>query len=144
MAGPCCCESNVKASYVLGIILIVICILNCFNENEEGEHLYNIIGGIVRALIHGLLVYGAHARNRTAILVWIVLAIIDCIILCVIIVIFVIAVAYGGAVHWMFGMVVIAIYGGNILFDIWTIIVAKNARREINEESGEGQVQEMK
>ena len=85
MPGPCCCESNVKAAKVLGIIFIVICILNCFNENEDGEHFYNIIGGIVGVLIDGLLVYGAHARNSTAILVWIVLAIIECICLKVVV-----------------------------------------------------------
>ena len=143
MPGPCCCESNVKAAFVLGIIFIVLCILNCFNQNEDGEYLYNIIGGIVGALINGLLVYGAHTRNSTAILVWMVLAIIECICLCVITVLFVIAVAYAGVLHWIV-ILVVAIYAGTILFTIWTIVVAKNARREIKEEFGEGQVQEMK
>ena len=143
MPGPCCCESNVKAAFVLGIIFIVLSILNCFKKDEDGGHLYNIIGGIIGVLINGLLVFGAHTRNSTAILVWMVLAIIECIILGIVIVLFIIAITYAGFFHWIIALVV-AIYAGIILFIIWTIVVAKNARREIKEGNGGGQVQEMK
>ena len=72
---PCCCKSNVKASFILGIVFVVLSLLGCL-----GGDLQSIIGGIVGALINGILVFGAHKRNSTAILVWIILAIIQCIV----------------------------------------------------------------
>ena len=38
----------------------------------------------------------------------------------------------------------VGIYVAIIFFIIWTITVAKNARQEILEEDGQGEVQEMK
>ena len=137
--GTCCCKSNVKAAYVLGIIFVILCILNClmfFND----ENLYNIIGGIVGALMNGILVYGAYARSSTAILVWIILAIIECICMCVLTVLIVIALGYAKVLH-LIHILVVAIYAGIILFTIWTIVIAKNARIEIKEGFEEGQGQ---
>ena len=92
MGGPFCCGPNVKVAFYLGIIFVILGILNCFGEDEKGERLTNIIGGVVGALINGLLVYGANARNSTAILVWMVLAVIECILVCVFAVLLVIAI----------------------------------------------------
>ena len=50
--------------------------------------LYHTIEGIIGILINGLLVYGANARNSTAILVWIVLAVIESVYLCLIVILF--------------------------------------------------------
>ena len=78
MAGPCCCSSNVQAAKVLGIIFVVLSLLSCLTE-QGGSYTYSIIGGIAGALIWGILVYGAVKRSSTAILVWMVLAILLCI-----------------------------------------------------------------
>merc|ERR1712170_44468 len=101
MGGPCCCESNVKAAFVLGVIFVVLSLLNCLGQDENGGRLQNIVSGLVGAVIAGTLVYGAKTRNRLAILVGIYVAI--------------------------------------IFFIIWTITVAKNARKEILEEDGQGE-----
>ena len=79
MSGPCCCESNVRAAFVLGIIFIVLGIGNCLINDEDFGHLYNNIRGIIGVLINVPLVYGAHTRNSTAILIWIISAVIECI-----------------------------------------------------------------
>merc|ERR1719192_2001357 len=102
---PCCCATNVKAAFVLGIILVIFSLLSCFGTDEEGG--YNIISGIVFALINGILVYGAHARNSTAILVWMILAIIECVFYAIIAVIVIIAViAYAEATLKIFLVVI--------------------------------------
>ena len=79
-------------------------------------------------------------RNSTAILVWMVLAILSCIGLAIVAVLGIIGITHlgaagaaGGAVG--VGVVFIVFFIGIILFQIWTIIVAKNARKEI--EAGE-------
>ena len=70
----CCCATNVEAAFVLGIVLAVLNGLSCFNEDPEV-----IANGIIGAVIHCTLIFGAHKRNSTAILVWMVLAILSCI-----------------------------------------------------------------
>ena len=71
---PCCCATNVKAAFVLGIVLAVLSFLGCAGKMQGV-----IAGGIMSGLIHCILVFGAHKRNSTAILVWMVLAILSCI-----------------------------------------------------------------
>merc|ERR1712170_196012 len=129
MGGPCCCESNVKAAFVLGVIFVILSLLNCLGQDENGGRLQNIVSGLVGAVIAGTLVYGAKTRNRLGILV------------CIFVAIMVIAMAYYGVVHWSLIMFV-GIYVAIIFFFIWTITVAKNARQEILEEDGQGEVQE--
>ena len=55
---------------VLGILLVVLSLLNCVSGLWHGIAL-----GIVGAIVNGILVYGAFKRDRTAILAWIILAI---------------------------------------------------------------------
>ena len=68
---PCCCKDNVEASFVLGIVLAVLSLVSCFGQG------WNILYGIYGALVYGILIFGAKKRNPTAILVWMVFAIID-------------------------------------------------------------------
>ena len=70
----CCCATNIKAAFVLGIILAVLSFLGCAGKMQGV-----IASGIISGLIHCILVFGAHKRNSTAILVWMVLAILSCI-----------------------------------------------------------------
>ena len=130
---PCCCATNVKAAFVLGIVLAVLSLIGCFNGRD------GIINGIIAAIIHCILIFGAHTRNRTAILVWMVLTILSCIGYAILTIFAVIAIAHAGAAGAAgaagkaVGVVVVLIVFmiGIILFQIWTIVIAKNARREI-------------
>ena len=124
----CCCATNVKAAFVLGIVLAVLSFLGCAGEMQGV-----IAGGIISGLIHCILVFGAHTRNSTAILVWMVLAILSCIGYVILTVIGVIVVVHAGAAGAAVGVgvVLIVFMIGMILFQIWTIIIAKNARKEI-------------
>ena len=144
---PCCCESNVKAAFILGIVFVTLSILGCL----QGD-LQSIIAGIVGALINGILVFGAHKRNSTAILVWIILAIIQCIVFVIfgiLAILLIVAVnTTNGSYNEEFlqikkavtigviigAIIAVVIYVATIILYIWAIIVAKNARREIENE----------
>jgi hypothetical protein len=125
---PCCCATNVKAAFVLGIVLAVLSLIGCGNGSN------GIINGIIGVIIHCILIFGAHTRNSTAILVWMVLAILSCIGYAILAIFGVIAIAHAGAgAGEAVGVVAVFIVFmiGIILFQIWTILVAKNARKEI-------------
>ena len=146
---PCCCATYVQAAKVIGIIFVVLNLLLVVAQLATGygdndDKYITIVSGIVGALISGILVYGAQTRNRTAILIWMILTIIESIGDVIIATYDVSKFAKG---HAKFNgikienryegnaMIVILIltYVGLILFNIWTLIVAKNARREIEE-----------
>ena len=149
---PCCCATNIKAAFVLGIVLAVLsALVSCFDIEVSIGWLYlyfhkwqgSMAIGMISALMHCILIFGAHTRNKTAILVWIILAILACIGVAIIAILGVVAVAgvaaFAGA-HAGAGaagpvavvaVVFIIFMIGIILFQIWTIIVAKNARKEI-------------
>lgn len=126
---PCCCATNVKAAFVLGIVLAVLSLIGCGNGSN------GIINGIIGVIIHCVLIFGAHTRNSTAILVWMVLAILSCIGYAILVVLGVIVLgdfrAGAGGETAGDNVVFIPVMIGIILFQIWTIIVAKNARKEI-------------
>ena len=136
---PCCCATNVKAAFVLGIVLAVLSFLSCASQIEGA-----IPTGIICGLINCILVFGAHTRNSTAILVWIILAILSCIAYAIIAILGIAIIAGAGALGAAvgdpavaagvaFGVLVFFIIFmiGIILFQIWTIIIARNANREI-------------
>ena len=125
-----CGQTNLKAAFFLGIALAVLRLLSCGWVSTTA-----IVIGIIGALIHGILIFGAHTRNSTAIVVWMVLACLA-------------NAGYG----WMAGSLIYLIakypalvtalvyfwffvFFGVIFFLIWTISVAKKARVEI--EAGE-------
>ena len=70
---PCCCATNVKAAFVLGIVLTALSFIDFANGKNR------IINGIIGVIIDCILIFGAHTRNSTAILVWMILAILSCI-----------------------------------------------------------------
>ena len=138
---PCCCKDNVQACFVLGIILVVLNLLSSFGLifaciSDEGMYPYLLIG-IFGALVSGLLIYGAHKRNRTAILIWMVLTIIGVIGLIIASVWVIYAIVFASdSLHELdidididaegaLGMAVLSVIiaGIFILFEIWTIIV---------------------
>ena len=127
---PCCCATNVKAAFVLGIVLAVLSLIGCGNGSN------GIINAIIGVIIHCVLIFGAHTRNSAAILVWMVLAILSCIGYAILAVLAVVLVAHAGAAGAAGDavtvvVVLIVFMIGIILFQIWTIIIAKNARKEI-------------
>jgi len=133
---PCCCESNLKASFVMGIIFTVLNIVALVVSRD----LQSIISGIIFALVNLILVFGAHKRNRDAILVWIILAIIQTLILIVFCIILIIGIAgVGGSlglhasidVAFAILIIVLIIYITIIALLIWTMTVANRARKEI-------------
>ena len=78
---------------------------------------------------------GTHTRNSIAILVWMVWAIISCIGNAIIVVMAIIEIAQtsaGAGVNAIAVSVVpVVFFIGIIIFEIWTIIVAKKARMEV-------------
>ena len=67
---PCCCETNLQATFVLGILGLVFGCVSFVFKN------YAAAIGIVAAICY---IVGAKAPNPTAILIGIVLACIQCV-----------------------------------------------------------------
>merc|ERR1711971_168031 len=126
---PCCCASNIKAAFVIGIVLAVLYALNVA-ISFYGTNIFSIITGVLGLVTASILAYGAHTRNAKAVLIYIGSAILIIILFIVETVLQIVAVQacndfQDGAVGK--GVVVFAVvYAvGVIIFDIWTIIVAK-------------------
>ena len=91
--------------------------------------------GIVYSLISAILIYGARARNQTAIFVWICFAILECIGLFITTIVVCLAIGSefdendenDSTIFIIFILLAIGI----IIFEISTIIVALFARKEI-------------
>ena len=134
---PCCCAKNVEAAFVLGIVLAVLnflsCLPFCFAQNTE--ILVGISIGVIGVMTHCILIFGAHKRHSIAILVWMVLASLECIlaqILAALIFSLLLLILpmfeTVAPVRYTFIGIFISVY---IILLIWTIIVAENARKEI-------------
>ena len=129
---PCCCAKNVEAAFVLGIVLAVLnflsCLPFCFAQNTE--ILVGISIGVIGVMTHCILIFGAHKRHSIAILVWMVLAILECTLAYILAGLIFFLLNY--LIHPIFEIVAIficvCVY---IILLIWTIIVAENARKEI-------------
>ena len=70
---PCCCATNVQAAIVLGIFGIIVNLVSCGNGG------WGIAFGIVGALLYAILVYATYVRNHKEILIWMIIAILNCI-----------------------------------------------------------------
>jgi hypothetical protein len=165
---PCCCASNIKAAFFIGICLAVLCSLSIYMSFKSGETI-NIVIGFLNLVNASFLIYGAHTRNAKAMLIYIGFAIPS-------IIFFIVGTALGIVEFFLdftnkitiskfkteaceefkgtndyqpclktgvyalkavgvAGLVfIIVIFVGIIIFDIWTIIVAKNAKKEIEAE----------
>mgnify|MGYP007025547856 FL=1 len=92
--------------------------------------------GIVYSLISAILIYGARARNQTAIFVWICFAILECIGLFITTICFAIGSEFdendeNDENDYTIFIIFILLAIGIIIFEISTIIVALFARKEI-------------
>ena len=88
--------------------------------------------GIYGALIDGILVLGASKENNTAILVWIVFAILECVGLAFMMGLVLFALLVVGASEPRTAIILIfslIIYGAIFGFILWTIFIAKEAKR---------------
>ena len=87
-------------------------------------------------MIQCILIFGAHKRHRTAILVWMVLTILSCIYYAILAILGIVGVgaAKGAASIQIFmGFIPILFLIGYIILLSWTIDVAKKTRKEIQE-----------
>ena len=155
---PCCCQTNIQATFVLGILGLVFGGLSFVFHNYAGGI------GIVASIC---FIVGAKSPNPTAILAGIILACIQCVGMIINAILLIVAgmfvanfksniqimppighqkqdlnailnqhAANIGAVQDTVGALVIVgvVYTiGVIMFQIWTIIVANKARKEIDE-----------
>ena len=148
---PCCCQTNIEATFALGILGLVFGGLSFAFLNYAGGI------GIVASICY---IFGAKSPNPTAILAGIILACIQCVGMIINAILLIVAgtvvanfksilsqsghqnailnqhAANIGAVQDTVGALVIVgvVYTiGVIMFQIWTIIVANKARKEIDE-----------
>ena len=161
---PYCCASNVKAAFVIGVILAVSFSIDTIYYFTIGD-IFHIISGFVGLMSASVLVYGAHTRNSKAMLIYMGSAILV-IILSIVGAVIGIVKFFGEApgaqnlskikkeackkysgtndyqvcldaaqVGGMVGVVVGALITvGFVVFLIWAIFVAKNAKKEIEAE----------
>jgi len=133
--GVCCCNSNRQAAFVMGIIFVVLNIVGVILGRGDAK---NIVAGLIFVVINAVLIYGAHTSNSTAILVWMVLggiqAAVDCIYIILLIIYVVTLGAHAGQFGAVIGVIVVMIILYAILVGviIWTIVIAKRARQEID------------
>ena len=165
---PCCCASNIKAAFFIGIYFAICDSLSIYMSFRSGDT-FKIIIGVLCLANASILTYGAHTCNSKAMLIYMVSTIL-------LLINFIVQAAVGilegflvfnnkdtisklkteaceefrgtknyqdclktgdqvlkvgGAAGLVF-IIVIAV--GVIIFDIWTIIVAKNAQKEIEAE----------
>ena len=87
-----------------------------------------IVTCILIALLHGILVYGADTRNRSAILTWMILQIIGLVAFTILALDFIFALMsvedLGFLQNWKFYFIITLIFAGVISFPIWTVLVA--------------------
>jgi len=119
----------------MGIIFVVLNIVGVILGKNATQY---IATGLIFAVINGVLIFGAHTSNSTAILVWMVLGGIEAVIHCIFIILLIIHAvnlgAYAGQFGTAIGVIVamIIIYAIIVGVIIWTIVIAKRARQEID------------
>merc|ERR1711976_1040143 len=120
----------------MGIIFVVLNIVGVIPL----RNIEDIVTGIIFALINAILIFGAHTQNSTALLVWMILGGIEAAVYAVYVVLLIIGIVnlgdheyadqFGGVIGVLAATLIIyAILAGMI---IWTIIITKRAREEIN------------
>jgi lysylphosphatidylglycerol synthetase-like protein (DUF2156 family) len=150
---PCCCASNIKAAKILGIILAVLYglgIVYDFTKPLTKGDIFSIVTGFLGVASASILAYAAFTRNSKAMLIYIYSTILM-IILTIAGAIWVVVEVFNYD-HYEFSghndgtddalktakpiglIIVVVIAIASILFDIWTIFVAKNAKKEIEAE----------
>ena len=142
---PCCGATYVKTAFVLGVVMASLNLLVCLGGLMFGE-LSFIMTGIVGALICGILIYGAHARKGQVILVFMIITAVEFIVFTIMDAFDIdarikearatkktneVSIIIGS---YVFGyLVTTAFYG-------FTLIVARNARKEVDVTDGRGYV----
>ena len=172
---PCCCASNIKAAFVIGINLAVLYALDILFLFKYGN-IFSIVTGFLGMASKLILAYGAHTRNSKAMLIYIGSTIIMIILFIVGTIIGVVGASpdnlsklqeqanqkacnqYRGTSNYQvcldlvddefdkindalkiagppIGLIIVVVISVlSIMFDIWTMFVAKNAKKEIEAE----------
>ena len=74
-----CCKTNVEAAHIIGLFFMFLSLFAClpaFSIKDKKIMIAEIVTCISTAFVNWILVYGAENRNRSALLVWIILQII--------------------------------------------------------------------
>ena len=152
---PCCCETNLKAIFVLGILGLVLSGLGCIFGN------YASLIGIVASICY---IVGAKAPNPSALLVGMIFTCIDCVAMIIMSIVLIVwaSMIENASTHndlnsilreeglsqndlqglnhqdikdiaWVMAIVGVIYTVGAVIFLIWTIMVANKARKEIDE-----------
>ena len=144
----CFCKNKVQWAFLLGIVLSLISIMECFfglwfdysqplvTANFFVPILFqnttfitgSIIKGIMSLIIHTILVYGTLLRSTTALSPWIILSSVNCLcifLLCIHLTLMLLK------CYYLILTIIILIYFGIIFLTICTIYIARRAREEI-------------
>ena len=124
---PCCCETNLKAAYVLGIVLAGVSLVPALVAWFFPPA---VVFGILSALMHGVLVVGAYKRHTTVILVWMGLGCVSCIAIASSAVVLIVKVGLPEEFRGFLSVLVMSM----IAVQVWTIKVAFDAKKEIEED----------
>ena len=74
-----CCKTNVEAAHIIGLLFMFLSLFAClpaFSIKDKKIMIAEMVTCISAAFVNWILVYGAENRNRSALLVWIILQII--------------------------------------------------------------------
>ena len=101
---------------------------NTWSLGKKGQMVAGITTCILSALSHGILVYGADKRNRSAILVWIILQFIGLVAFSILALDFIFALRIVEDLvflqNWKIYFILILIFVGSHLIPIWAVVVA--------------------
>ena len=123
---PCCCETNLKAAYVLGIVLAGVSLVPALVAYFFPPA---IVFGILSALMHGVLVVGAYKRHTTVIRVWMGLGCLSCIAIASSAVVLIVKMGLEEEAGFLSVLTM-----SMIAVQVWTIKVAFDATKEIEED----------
>ena len=130
-------DKNIRVAGVIGRVFLSIGLfvffLACFSSDEK-----QILSGVLNTGLAGLLLFGAERRNRSILLIWIILTIFAIVIINILLLSFV---PESADTYNFLGieirMVIIFLIGATT-FSLWTVNIAVKARKEIEKiEKGE-------
>merc|ERR1712223_11745 len=157
---PCCCR-NLQVALNLGILLLVVELIDAtvilaqnlpiylrefkFREDFNVQLVDYCIEQFVDTFFNVILVIGAKTKKSTAILIWIVLAIIKLTYTTIATILLINQIHYYRGMNYDGGLedelharyITLGIAIATILFYIWAMIAAKNAIREITDETNQ-------
>ena len=100
--------------------------------------LHPIAAGLIFALINAILIFGAHTQNSKAILIWMILGGIEAAVYAIYVILIIVGLVTLNPAPGQYGellavlIVALFVYAILVVGIIWTIVIAKRAREEID------------